>query len=1059
VTAPDHHAVSVDDPPPAPHRLLPIWGAGISVALALLIALAETSRLSAQIVSPEDHRPHAINDLVGPTVVGPSATARAWEAALAPEATTWRFYLSVHLLLDVALVALMVVAAVSALGRLNRDAARSDASTIRLAIRTVRAPQSTRLRWILVIGVGAGALDLIEDLLIFALARRWIPAWVVAWTTIVKWAITAVFVVGALLWLARDDQSQQYRSTLRQWWFALHRHRLAFIVLLPVAFLSLVPRGDISDQLPDVQRSWVDGGNGWVEASAAFVVVLCTAAGLYVMGRFRSQEHPPGGQPPLDDRPDAPLWIWFVWPAVLGILLLVMQPPTHGQVDWCRLAAFCTPALVIGLVSAAMRRYRRARSSNQRRPAVLVRSIQDLRPRPRRDADLDRVRLQRVVGDAIALSLLSIGGLGLVRSFTAPLLLAWATGESRARFAVPYGLGSVAAMVPWLMVPALRWLFRVTGARFPRLPDLDRRPPWFAPGLVAITVAGLVALVAVRELAHLGVVAITVLSLAAVTLAVGAIQIAGQGRKPPEVFWVPLLKLRSTPVLSFALVIIAFASTVGAGGDGDAVHQIHRPESKAVPSRPTLTAALDAWIAAHPTCGKPLDSTGAIRVRSMPIIAAEGGGIRATFWTTTSLGLLQGKPEEAPDPCRKALFSTGASGGAVGLTLARFLDGEAAAHATSLATSTALAAGAQGLLIRDTFFAASGVGLQAEQGWTDRAAAIEDAWVDATRADGASGLSKPYLPDADDAVSRPTGHLILGSTSVGTGCRVLLSQIALPRHTSLLPEAKAGPVSVPCDGTGDPGARSYDLFAAYGSDETGEAAAGCTGNPRAATVALLASRFPYVTPSGVVGPCGPWRTDQLVDGGYAENTGLGIIIDLAPEWMRLVRTHNDAVLTAGRGTIVVPLVVFLTNGPGTDLLPHDRPITQELFVPPVAFMRGAGSQNDPSALLQRVAAVTREPLWTVTGDAARQVDATIPAKRRTFVVFPATKPGVVAPLGWTLSETSRAALTQRARDQLDRKCPNTPSPGATEEAAVLDVLCRRGFGTLGDAAAFMTALS
>jgi hypothetical protein len=221
----------------------------------------------------------------------------------------------------------------------------------------------------------------------------------------------------------------------------------------------------------------------------------------------------------------------------------------------------------------------------------------------------------------------------------------------------------------------------------------------------------------------------------------------------------------------------------------------------------------------------------------------------------------------------------------------------------------------------------------------------------------------------------------------------------------------------------------------------------------------LASRFPYVTPSGVVGPCGPWRTDQLVDGGYAENTGLGIIIDLAPEWMRLVRTHNDAVLTAGRGTIVVPLVVFLTNGPGTDLLPHDRPITQELFVPPVAFMRGAGSQNDPSALLQRVAAVTREPLWTVTGDAARQVDATIPAKRRTFVVFPATKPGVVAPLGWTLSETSRAALTQRARDQLDRKCPNTPSPGATEEAAVLDVLCRRGFGTLGDAAAFMTALS
>jgi hypothetical protein len=47
---------------------------------------------------------------------------------------------------------------------------------------------------------------------------------------------------------------------------------------------------------------------------------------------------------------------------------------------------------------------------------------------------------------------------------------------------------------------------------------------------------------------------------------------------------------------------------------------------------------------------------------------------------------------------------------------------------------------------------------------------------------------------------------------------------------------------------------------------------------------MLASRFPFVTPSGVVGPCAAQGEQQLVDGGYVENSGLGTIVDLAPQW-------------------------------------------------------------------------------------------------------------------------------------------------------------------------------
>src|SRR5690606_3403555 len=132
-----------------------------------------------------------------------------------------------------------------------------------------------------------------------------------------------------------------------------------------------------------------------------------------------------------------------------------------------------------------------------------------------------------------------------------------------------------------------------------------------------------------------------------------------------------------------------------------------------------------------------------------------------------------------------------------------------------------------------------------------------------------------------------------------------------------------------CNDLGRTAANSVDLLGTHRGP-------GCLGELTAATAGMLTARFPYVTPSGVVDSCptdaGELTRQQLVDGGYTENTGLGTIVDLAPEWLSLVREHNTGQLREAAPEIVVPLVVYLDNGSGSDLAAPTRDLTNELLV-------------------------------------------------------------------------------------------------------------------------------
>ena len=169
--------------------------------------------------------------------------------------------------------------------------------------------------------------------------------------------------------------------------------------------------------------------------------------------------------------------------------------------------------------------------------------------------------------------------------------------------------------------------------------------------------------------------------------------------------------------------------------------------------------------------------------------AAEGGGIRAAYWTSAAIDLVADPASSGSTRavCRSAMLSSGASGGSVGLSIASVRDpGTAADAVVAISGPEALGAAADGLIVRDGLYAATGVPLPSLRDpstegtdWSDRATLIEQAWSRAI-----PRLARPFLrPAADDPGDStrrawrfgPAGALVINSTSTTTSPRVVSS--------------------------------------------------------------------------------------------------------------------------------------------------------------------------------------------------------------------------------------------------------------------------------------------
>ncbi len=899
-----------------------------------------------------------------------------------------------------------------------------------------------------------------------------------------KWA---VLLLGVLYWLRARLPGTRGRA--RRFWTAVRVHRYSVAAVLPIAVLTLrVGNGtDVFEQLPDVQRRWADQAwsthFGW-----AWLLIAVIAVVLFVLGRVRSTAAWQQGRLPSGDAAPRPtrrpnllqrhtyLLVWLAGPAIVAVGAL-----TGHVVDITRAVVFVAVPLAVVLASFAVRlTYGFAilgwpGGLTRLVPDALMRRLGCARLVPRPQLDDDTLRLVFVTGDVLALLPAVVGGLGLLRSFTALMALPdGVDADVRSRAWLYAGFGTAFALAAWWL--AERLLDRLdrgttsSNAASRQVcqvlsPGIDRTLPSGVLWPLLLASLGLVYLLVSRPIwvsTHVGALASAELALLATVLLLGCAGTLAQRWPAPEVLRLPVFpppyRLRSTPILTLFAVGLFVASTAAEDVTIHGVRGIVNSATTAAPRvRPSVQAAFETWLAAGKGCRlspstTPTASTSSttptapassttptgpiaklppgVGIRPMFVVAAEGGGIRAAYWTASALAAV-GRLGTGGCAAHSTLLSSGASGGAVGLTVARF-SGDPQGDVEQMADGDALAVGAIGLFVRDLVASSTGLSSGPDDDtvtdtgtgtgsatvtdggyWEgDRASLMERSWqgkgaqrlVDGTV--GRSPLAQPFLSDLTPTV---TGQLVLNSTGVGRGCRVLVSQLDLSLPDAAPPTRPGKDATVgldpkdgfdpavgldpSCDGTtGMP--HSIDLFASYSARSSLSPALPTTGRPtpvaapadtgrtvrnpwclepgavRAATAAMLASRFPYVTPSGVVGPCGSWSRQQLVDGGYAENTGLGTLADLAPQWMQAVRRHNDDVLTAAAaavtagaaasGDLVVPVVIYLDNGSGSDLAPPPVSRQSELLVPPTTMLTAAGKQSDTPALLQRLAAIVAD---------------------------------------------------------------------------------------------------
>jgi hypothetical protein len=599
----------------------------------------------------------------------------------------------------------------------------------------------------------------------------------------------------------------------------------------------------------------------------------------------------------------------------------------------------------------------------------------------------------------------------------------------------------------------LRWLIPVPGEQTPLL--LTKVP--IASLSVSLAIYVLLGLLP-STAGHLGVLFCWNLALMALTGIVAGLALVAQRWAPIEFF--QLLRLQSTPMLSLLIALVVLAASVPAAVP---IHQVRsipadRP-SFPVDNREDLPTTIQNWATDRAaqegsgSCRRTVEINGTGRTAElmpMLLVASEGGGIRAAEWTVQAMQRI------ASDGCAQhaVAFSSGVSGGAVGLTLLRF-NSSPDRVATAISNSRALSYGLIGLLVRDFTYAGTGLGLPAAdhgtgRGWIDRGALMEDAWDAAAPRQAPNtwqGLQFIGETSGKEQTRQPvTGALILNSMSVGNACRVWVSEVKLMPEGAETAASSDGRLD--CDHAGTPGLRSVDLISRYGAFGSERNPADgknrCLYGFTAATAAMLAARFPYVTPSGHVGECARANgdiapLDQLVDGGYLENTGLGTINDLSDIWLPQVRKWNTDELQKPQPKLIVPLVAYLDNATGTDKNAPKRDITNEFLLPPLAKLHAGSDAIADEASLQRASDLVA-PDQVCPAGSIFCTSAVSKIEGRIYAIYPASRPQISAPLGWVLSSVSREAIAAALDQQEATSCT------ASQNSAV----CSRGYGSLRD---------
>ncbi len=446
------------------------------------------------------------------------------------------------------------------------------------------------------------------------------------------------------------------------------------------------------------------------------------------------------------------------------------------------------------------------------------------------------------------------------------------------------------------------------------------------------------------------------------------------------------MRLRWPVFLSLLVLAVLFSPL----NDNHAVRTLDAAQPAA--PREDLRAALRAWLARQPAEPKRYP---------LFVVNAEGGGIRAAFWTAAVLGELDGM---FPQFERQLFSLSGVSGGSLGAAVYAALLAERRAGRPVIVKQKAQAILGEDFLSPVTAAVLYPDLVQRLLPWPvagfDRALALEEAWEAAWR---------KHMPGSDrfaeamDGVRDARGWapvLFLNATWVETGKRFIASQVHV----------------VPPQGVDFVDAEDAQRFFA-------------PRRLRLSTAAHMSARFTYVSPAGTLAR-GKTAHGRVVDGGYFENSG-------ATTTLEILKTIDAMALDEEedpRWKDVETLVIHISNEPVNPKLP-----------PETLDMAAEHPKIAPRAWMNELLS----PLWTMLntrgarGTYARET-VYWHVGEDSFFHFGLCRESANAPLGWVLSSSTRSNMRNQLAGEICESADTPPRRIFDNRAALERLRARLG---------------
>jgi len=465
------------------------------------------------------------------------------------------------------------------------------------------------------------------------------------------------------------------------------------------------------------------------------------------------------------------------------------------------------------------------------------------------------------------------------------------------------------------------------------------------------------------------------------------------------VFWGSALVYFGTwkriPVITLIVLLVLISSLFN---DNHDVRVLARHEFE----RPTLRQALLDWNSR--IAAKYSDRP----VHPLFIIASEGGGIRAAYWTTTVLGTIQ---DVDPSFADHIFAISGVSGGSLGAAVFGALiadaepQGEFAKRGQSVLGQDFLSPAIAAMFYPDSIqrFLPFRILFLDRGRWLERS--WENAWRNTMHSDR---FARPFLDLwQDQHVYVPS--LFLNATSVESGNRIIASNILI--DTNFFEATDATAKLLPVSQRKDRRHPKTDI--------------------PLSTAAHMSARFTYVSPAGRFAPDGT----HVVDGGYFENSGAATALDV-------LRQVNKELSQTPALRAIIPQIIMISNNPlGIASGSRDLTMTKQALKDVARTATAEAARRKPGTFLEDALAPAYALLSTrdargeyaekAIGQTQRESCDAIKAQLGIhsddphclyfFSLAPATVP---LPLGWMLSNRAAEAMQKEMFDSgLSAKAP------------------------------------